>query len=143
MMKKMMLALLLGGAVQLHAAEWLTSLPDALTKAKAENKLVLMDFTGSDWCPGCINLHDKVLTSKAFEDYADKNLVLVVVDFPDKIKQPRELVRANEKLQDQFKVDGYPTVILVDANGKQLKSIAGYSAEKPDEYIAELAVKGR
>ena len=143
MMKRLMIALLLCGAAQIQAAEWLTDFPAALAKAKAENKLVLMDFTGSDWCPGCIALHKAVFTSKAFEAYADKNLVLVEVDFPDRKKQSKELEKANQALKSEFKVDGFPTVILVGADRKELKKIEGYSGEKPDEYIAELAVKGR
>ena len=66
------------------AAEWLTDLPKALDKAKAENKMVLMDFTGSDWCPPCKALHKTVLTSPEFEAYAQTNLVLVEVDFPNR-----------------------------------------------------------
>jgi thioredoxin-related protein len=142
-MRRMAIALLVCWSAQLRAAEWLTDLPQALARAKTENKLVLMDFTGSDWCPGCILLHDTVFSSKAFQAYADKNLVLVLVDFPDKIKQSKELEKANVALAKEFKVDGYPTVILLDPNRKELKTISGYSGEKPDEYVAELGIKGR
>jgi thioredoxin-related protein len=137
------MALLLCCAVQIQAAEWLTDLPKALEKAKAEKKLVLMDFTGSDWCPPCKALHNTVLTSKEFEDYADKNLVLVVVDFPNKTEQSEELKKANAELAKEFKIEGYPTVILLDTDRKQLKNMIGYSGEKPGEFIAELAVKGQ
>jgi thioredoxin-related protein len=142
-MKKIAIALLACWAVQLQAAEWLTDLPKALEKAKAEHKLVLMDFTGSDWCPPCKALHKTVLTSKTFEDYADKNLVLVVVDFPNKVEQPDALKEANAALKDEFKIEGYPTVILLDPDRKQLKNILGYSGETPDEYLAKLAVSGK
>ena len=143
MMKRTVMLLLLCCAAQLQATEWLTDLPQALNKAKAEKKVVLMDFTGSDWCPGCIALHKAVFDTKTFENYADKHLVLVEVDFPDRIKQSKALEKANLALKDEFKVDGFPTVILVDADRKQLKMIDGYSGEKPEEYIAELAVKDR
>jgi thioredoxin-related protein len=142
-MKKMAIALLLCWAAQIQAAEWLTDLPKALEKAKAEKKLVLMDFTGSDWCPPCKALHSTVLTSKTFEDYADKNLVLVVVDFPNKAEQSSELKKANEALKDEFKIEGFPTVILLDTDRKQLKNLLGYNNESPNEFIAELAVKGK
>jgi thioredoxin-related protein len=140
-MKKIAIALLLCWAAQIQAAEWLTDLPKALEKAKAEKKQVLMDFTGSDWCPPCKALHKTVLTSKTFEDYADKNLVLVVVDFPNKTEQPKELKAANAALAKEFKIEGYPTVILLDTDRKQLKNIVGYSQETPDQYIAELTAK--
>ncbi len=142
-MKKMAIALFLCWAAQIHAAEWLTDLPKALEKAKAEKKLVMMDFTGSDWCPPCKALHSTVLTSKTFEDYADKNLVLVLVDFPNKTEQSKELQKANEALKEEFKIEGFPTVILLDTDRKQLKSMLGYSGEKPDEFIAKLAVKSQ
>ncbi len=142
-MKKMAIALLACWASQIYAAEWGTDLPKALEKAKAEHKLVLMDFTGSDWCPPCKALHKTVLMSKTFEDYADKNLVLVVVDFPNKTEQPEALKEANAALAKDFKIQGYPTVILLDPDRKQLKNIIGYSGEKPDEYIAKLAVAGK
>lgn len=128
-------------ATQAFAAEWLTNLPQALEKAKTEKKLVLMDFTGSDWCPPCMALHKNVLTSKAFEDYADKNLVLVLVDFPKKTDLPVKLKEANEALAKEFSVDAFPTVILLDTDKKELKKTVGYGGEKPDEFIAGLPVK--
>ena len=142
-MKRTAMALLLCCAAQVQATKWLTDLPQALNKAKAEKKVVLMDFTGSDWCPGCIALHKAVFDTKTFQDYADKHLVLVELDFPDRIKQSKALEKANLALKDEFKVDGFPTVILLDADRQQLKMIDGYSGEKPGEYIGELAVKGR
>jgi thiol-disulfide isomerase/thioredoxin len=137
------IAMLVCWAAQIQAAEWLTDLPQALAKARTEKKLVLMDFTGSDWCPPCKALHETVLTSRKFEDYADKNLVLVVVDFPNKTKQPKELKEANAALAKEFKIDGYPTVILLDPDRKQLKNMLGYGGETPDEFIAKLAVGGQ
>src|SRR5947209_4624292 len=84
--KKTIWALVLTGLVAARTwaadSDWLTDLPKALGKAKAEKKLVLMDFTGSDWCPPCKALHKNVLSSKEFEGYAQTNLVLVLVDFP-------------------------------------------------------------
>src|SRR5258708_38100140 len=61
---------------------WSPDLPKALQQAKAEKKDVLLDFTGSDWCPPCKALHKNVLVSKAVEDYAEKNLLLGGVDLP-------------------------------------------------------------
>jgi thioredoxin-related protein len=143
MMKKLTILLLSCLAVaQVHAAEWLTDLPKALAKAKVENKLVLLHFTGSDWCPPCKELHTKVLSSKEFEEYADKHYVLVEVDFPRRTKQPEALKKANVALADEFKIEGYPTVILLDPDRKQVKNIVGYDGETVTEYLAGLAVKG-
>ena len=138
-MKKLAICLLVcWTAAQVNAAEWLTDLPEALAKAKTEKKLVLMEFTGSDWCPPCKLLHEKVLTSKEFETYADKNLILVEVDFPNKKPQSAALKAANEALGTKFKIEGYPTVILLNADGKELNKDMGYSGASPAEFIAGL-----
>lgn len=143
-MKKLIMAgLLVCLAARLQAAEWLTDVPKALEKAKAEKKLVLLEFTGSDWCPPCKALHANVMTSKKFEDYADKHLVLVELDYPQHKEQSAELKKANEALAKEFKIQGYPTVIVLDPDRKELKNILGYSGEKPDEYIAKLEAKDK
>lgn len=117
---------------------WLTDLSKAQAQAKAEKKLVLMDFTGSDWCPPCKELKKKVLDSAEFEAYATNNLVLVEVDFPNHKPQTEELKRANEQLQEKFKIEGFPTIIVLDGDGKQLSKTVGYDGDKPQEFIAKL-----
>ncbi len=99
---------------------WLTDLSKAKAQAKAEGKLVLMDFTGSDFCPPCIRLAKEVFPTKEFSEYAKQHVVLVEVDFPIKKKQPPELKAANEALAKEFKVDGYPTLIVLAPDGKKL-----------------------
>lgn len=130
-----MLALL-----QVSAAdgEWLTDLAKAKQKAKAENKLILLDFTGSDWCPPCKALHKNVFSSKEFTDYAKKNLVLVEVDFPRSKSQSAELKKANKMLATQFDIKAYPTIVILDSSGKELSKKSGYGGEKPDAFIARI-----
>lgn len=125
-------------AAQAHAAEWMTDLPKAISKAKADKKMVLMDFTGSDWCPPCKALHKKVLTSKEFEGYAETNLVLVVVDFPRSATQTEELKKANKALAEKFNVEGFPTVIVLDSSGNQVSKDVGYDGQSPKDFIAKL-----
>jgi protein disulfide-isomerase len=120
-----------------HGA-WTTDLPAALAKAGAENKLVLMDFTGSDWCPPCKALFKNVFSTRAFLDYASAHLVLVEVDFPRGKEQTAALREANEALLKKFGVEGFPTVIVLDANGKELRKEAGYGGTTAAEFIAEL-----
>jgi protein disulfide-isomerase len=125
---------------QVGAAEgdWLTDFSKAQAKAKAENKMVLMDFNGSDWCPPCKALHKNVLTSQAFIDFAKDNLVLVDVDFPHHKKQAEELKKANQALSEKFNIEGYPTVIVLDGDGKTLKKAVGYDGQNATEFVAEL-----
>ena len=89
----------------------------------AEGKLVLLDFTGSDFCSSCIRLHKEVFPAKEFAAFAKQRLILVEVDFPLKKKQPAALKAANEALSKEFKVDGYPTLILLGSDGKKLGEV--------------------
>ena len=140
-MKRLILAMaacLAVGTAQAAELNWLTSLPDAQAKAKAEDKLVLMEFTGSDWCPPCKMLHKEVMTSKEFAEYAKDNLVLVELDFPKKKEQTAELKKANQDLAEKYKITGYPTVIVLDSSGKEVYRAVGYSGAKAKEYVATL-----
>ena len=139
-MKKVWVGLLLCGALlQARAAElkWMTSLPAAQAKAKAENKLVMMDFTGSDWCPWCIKLNKEVFSTPTFAAYAEKNLVPVEVDFPRRKAQSAEQKKANQALQEKYSIEGYPTVIVLNSQGKKIGEL-GYGEGGPKPFIAKL-----
>ena len=127
-------------ALRLAAAEgeWLTDLAKAQAQAKVEKKMVFMDFTGSDWCPPCKALHKNVLTSFDFLNYAKENLVLLVVDFPRSKPQSEALRTANEELAKKFAVDSFPTIIVLDANGKKLSKESGYDGSNAKEFVANL-----
>ena len=140
-MKKLTMALVsLLVLYQASAAEgeWLTDLAKAKEKAKTEKKMILMYFTGSDWCPPCKALHKNILTSTEFVEYARKNLILVEVDFPNNKPQSPELKKANAELAKKFDIDGYPTVIVLDSSGKELSKRAGYGGEKTGDFIARI-----
>ncbi len=141
-MKIMALGLLVGFmAAQALAADgtWLTDLPKAQEKAKAEKKMVLVDFTGSDWCPPCKALHKNVLSSPEFLSYAKDNLVLVEIDFPRTKPQSDTLKKTNKELAKKHDIEGYPTVIVFDSNGKELLKDVGYDGKgKAADYVAKL-----
>ena|SRR5688572_10131313 len=128
-------------AFQAAAAEgeWMTDFAKAQAKAKTEKKLVLVDFTGSDWCPPCKALHKNVFSSSEFAEFAKKNLVLVEIDFPRKKEQSEDVKKANRALAKKHEIDGYPTVIVFDSEGKQLSKKVGYSGASAKDYVAELA----
>ena len=128
-------ALLQAGAAE---PNWLTDLPKAQAKAKEENKQVLLDFTGSDWCGWCIKFNKEVLSTPEFADYAAKHLVLVEVDFPRKKEQSDELKKANKDLGSKYKVNGYPTFVVLNKEGKEVGRQVGYSAGGPTAFIAKL-----
>ena len=66
------------------------------------------------------------------------NLVLLDVDFPMQKKQSDAQKKANEALSDKFKIEGYPTLVVVNAEGNQLWREEGYAGESPKEYVAKL-----
>src|SRR5882762_4601197 len=139
-MKKAAMALIAGCAlVSASAAElpWMTDLPKAQAKAKEEKKLVMLDFTGSDWCGWCIKLNKEVFSTPDFAEYAKKNLVLVEVDFPRAKKLSEEQKKANEALQTKYAIEGYPTIIVLDGEGKKVGQL-GYQPGGPKAFTAEL-----
>jgi len=139
-MRKIAIGILVCGALlQAGAAElnWLTDLPKAQAKAKEEKKLVMLDFTGSDWCGWCIKLNKEVFSKPEFAEYAEKNLVLVEVDFPRTKKLSAELKKANAALQEKYKIQGYPTIIVLNSDGKKVGEL-GYEPGGPKPFIAGL-----
>jgi thioredoxin-related protein len=129
---------LLATSVGAIAADWQTDYAKALQMAKAENKRVLVDFTGSDWCGPCIELRKQVFSRPEFRAYADRNLILVEVDYPQRKKQSAELKKQNEKLSHQYGIDekGFPTIVLLDSAGKVTREFTGYDGETTADFIA-------
>jgi thioredoxin-related protein len=129
----------LGAAGNLRSEEslWRTDFDAAKARAKTEKKLLLVDFTGSDWCGWCIKLKGEVFDKEAFRTEAPKRFVLVELDFPHEKELSKELKAQNEKLRDEFKVQGYPTVLMLDAEGK-LVGRTGYRPDGPEEYVKHL-----
>ena len=117
---------------------WQTDYKKALAQAKAENKAVLLDFTGSDWCGFCIKMVKETLSKKEFAEYAARNLVLVEVDFPNAKPQTDEVKKQNEELQKKFEVQGYPTFVLLNKNGREIGRQRGYLEGGPTAFIAKL-----
>lgn len=118
-------------------AKWTENYEDALAESKQYGLPIYTLFTGSDWCGYCIELEKNHLSTSQFKKYANQNLVLLKLDFPHK-KQKRKLKKQNEKLQSEFKVSGFPSVFLVNAEGENLGKLGGYSTKKTDQYLKVL-----
>ncbi len=127
-------------AGQAFAADstWLASVPQAMDQAKRENKLLLLDFTGSDWCGWCKKLDADTFSQPGFIDYARNNLVLVEVDFPSHKPQSAALKEANSALKEKYAVKGFPTLVVLKADGTVLWKQTGYLAGGPNTMIAKL-----
>jgi thioredoxin-related protein len=116
---------------------WLTDYDTALQQAKSEGKLVLMDFTGSDWCGWCIKLKSEVFDTREFAAFANANLVMLEVDFPRGKAQTEQQRQHNAKLSDKYPVEGYPTIIIASSDGRPLAK-AGYMPGGPKAFIGAL-----
>jgi protein disulfide-isomerase len=140
-MKKIILAvataLTLTAAFASESVTWLTDAVKATQQAKKENKLVLLNFTGSDWCGWCIKLKKEVFSQPEFATWAATNIVAVEVDFPRKTKLAPELASVNRALADKFKIEGYPTLIILNGDGKKVAEM-GYVKGGPKAFIAEF-----
>lgn len=113
-------------------------LSGALAQAKAENKLVLLDFTGSDWCPPCMELHETIFSKPEFQAYADSNLVFLTVDFPQKYHLSDAAGATNDFLSAKFNIEGFPTLVLLDGDGKEVWRNLGFMDGGPKALIAKL-----
>ncbi len=113
---------------------------EAKTTATAQNKNIVLVFSGSDWCAPCIKLDKNVWQSEAFKAYADEKLVLVRADFPKKKNNalPEDIRNNNLLLAEKYNKEGFfPLVVILDKNGKVLAK-KGYENQTAAQYISEL-----
>jgi protein disulfide-isomerase len=116
---------------------WHDNVDEALKIAQKENKTVLLNFTGSDWCIWCKRLNDEVFSKDEFVKYAENNLVLVKIDFPREKEQTPETKFYNQQLAAQYKIEGYPTIVLLRKDGSEL-GVTGYVEGGAVNYVQHL-----
>mgnify|MGYP001608926016 CR=1 FL=1 len=123
MKKALFVLLLLAGSFAVEAQEliWNNNMDKAIEISKKTKKPLMLFFTGSDWCGWCIRLQKEVFQKPEFATWANKNVVLVELDFPRMKPLTPELQTQNNQLQQFFQVQGYPTVWLVNATKKDGK----------------------
>ncbi|MBR4598161.1 MAG: thioredoxin family protein [Opitutales bacterium] len=115
-------------------ANWLLDYDAALSKAKAENKPLIVLFTGSDWCIWCKKLEKDTLSKREFINYADKNYVMVLCDFPRAGANPEQM-KKNQALAQKFGIEGFPTLVLVDAKTGKSVQFGYASADTPKKFF--------
>ena len=114
---------------------WTADYEAALAQAKKESKSVLLEFTGSDWCPPCKHMAKNVFSKKEFIDAASKDYVLVKLDFP---RADKELAKKNKPLAEKYKIRGYPTIVLADATGKEFTRVVGAKHSNVTDFLGWL-----
>lgn len=137
----------LGGAIAEGEDDWEADIDVALAAAKQDGKYLLLDFTGSDWCPPCIRLENEVLSQAAFLAEAKKQFHLVKLDFPQNQQLvPVRLMEKNQEWMKRLGVDGFPTIVLLDAEARPF-GFLGYTAGGPPAFLElmqqRLAAKTR
>ncbi len=126
-----------GAARHEAVALWQTDFKVAQEQARRENKVLLLSFSGSDWCPWCIRLDEEVLAQPEFLSWAGKHAVLIKLDFPRRAAQAAELRQQNEALAGAYGVEGFPTVVLADAAGREIAR-TGYRSGGAAAYVKHL-----
>lgn len=143
-MKKIILSALsaLAFCAAAFAAEaWTSDYAAAVASAKKADKPVLVLFTGSDWCPPCMYMERNVFPSKEFAAFAEKNLVLVKVEFLRNSPQPDAVRAANSALAEKFGIEGFPTTVILSPDGKEIARRVGGAPLKEFMAWLEQAVK--
>ncbi len=135
------IALALTFATNAFAAgdNWTADYEGAKQVAASKGKDILMDFTGSDWCPPCKRLQSMVFDSDTFKKGAPEHFVLLVLDFPrDKSKMKPKTIKQNDRLKEEYPIGGYPTIFLADAAGRPYYRAVGYPGTPADAYLSNL-----
>lgn len=114
---------------------------EAAKQVAAEKRLpILVDFSGSDWCSWCKLMEKDVFTKPAWREYAEEQLMMVLIDFPnDTSRVPEKYVERNQELKAQYRISGYPTYVILDVDGEtELGRLGAGSNKTPASFLAEL-----
>ena len=128
-------------ALLTNSATWLTNINTAKQIAQKENKYIILNFSGSDWCGPCIRMHDEIFNSKVFSQYADSNLILVNADFPraGKNQLPAVQQKLNDSTADKYNPTGiFPYTLLLNANGNVLKKWEEFYPNGAENFTDEV-----
>lgn len=123
------------------ALEWTEDFAAAKRQAKTEKKLVLMDFTGSDWCRNCMRLRGQVLDTPEFEEYAKEKFVFMEVDCPRTKKLPDKLTKQNAELCNTYHISGFPTLLVVTPKGEVVGGVGGFKNREEVQQSLDKAVR--
>jgi thioredoxin-related protein len=120
---------------------WLTNFDEAKISAEQQHKMILLNFSGSDWCGPCIKMKKEVFESETFNDIASKKLILIRADFPRSKKNQlsKEQTKHHEALAEKYNPLGkFPYTVLLDSNGKVIREWDGYVFSSQDKFISDL-----
>ena len=137
----MKILLVMMAIVPFTSINWLNDFDKAKLTARENNRMILLNFSGSDWCAPCIKMKKEIFETAQFQEFADANLVLVRADFPRTKKNQLDAKQKehNEILAEQYNSKGqFPLTLLLDSDGNVLREWNGYSNMTVDAFIEEL-----
>ena len=138
-MKLLLLTML--SLFSIPSLEWNVDFEKAKSEAKKEHKFILLNFSGSDWCGPCIQMHKQIFETAAFQDFAKKNLVLVNADFPRSKKHALSVLqqKKNDQLAEDYNKKGiFPLTLLLNSEGKVIESWEGLPLVSAYEFTMQL-----
>lgn len=117
------------------ADDWMTDMEAALERGAKEGKPLFVEFTGSDWCPPCKMMAKEVFSKEEFLEAAKKDFILVKIDVP---KGDKELSERNQKVVKKYKVKGFPTVLLLESDEREIGRMQASRFNTVKKMLAEL-----
>ena len=120
---------------QKHDVKWQEDYDNAVKIAQKQDKPILIFFTGSDWCGPCKMLVKDIFETKRFEKLAKENFVIYEADFP----RNKDLItlkqrKKNYYLSRMYDVNSYPTIVIIDKDGKELGRKRSYNLMRDTSY---------
>lgn len=111
----------------------------ALADAEKEGKILMLHFSGSDWCPPCKALHKLVIDTKEFKKYANEKLTYVLSDW-DKMRMPKskDFAKQHAALIEQLQIEGFPTIVLINPKTKKAEKLLGVPSQTPEGFIEQI-----
>jgi len=133
-----LLLLIFSATITSSFAQVFENSEEAFSNASIKNKKVLLIFSGSDWCAPCAQFDKTILSSSAFSNFAKDNLIIIKADFPQRKKLPREIVKQNDALAEQYNPKGeFPEIVLLRSDKSVVKKLS-FSNQSTDEFINEI-----
>ena len=120
---------------------WQPNFEKAKQIAKDEHRLILLNFSGSDWCGPCIRMRKEIFDNEAFAGFADSSLVMVNADFPRNKKNQlsKTTQLQNDQLAEKYNASGkFPFTLLLDENGKIIQSWDGLPNLSAQQFAVEI-----
>ena len=125
----------------MSATPWKTDFRQAKAEALQNHKVILLNFSGSDWCAPCMQLKSEIFDTEVFNAYAAENLELVNADFPrlKKNKLSMDLAQQNDSLAAIYNPNGkFPYTVLMQSSGKVMKVWEGFPGISPQEFVNQI-----